>query len=561
MRPFIGLFEQPVSTEHKIQKPLTFRLSLPYGFRTSWLKRSGLQTVTGQIAAPAAVAEPALITGSITGDFVAYQTGNRVQIFSRSQSPEVVLGVSVEPPNQEDITVLLGTLPDKFRYAPGVLSLAEEVFHNASESLHLQLTASLTALASDRDAELPLLDVMVESHELEAVLAGDLTGITMGALTEDSLLKDFCTIRTAIEVHLPYFDRIHWRKAADSLDCAQVACNPAGQLLVRTPTSLADAPDLCIAALGLAIQAETYRTPRSGSFYLTFSDRRFRSSAQLSALASEYKVDLSGWLPDQDEMVDGTVTLRIHSDLLSIWLDAPRERSANYFPVYPEMSRSIQRALRLWVPYAYFDTVVKYKDTFMAQAMLMYKASDPYAGKLRTQLSYDLLSDLSMDLFFRSASHGLAGVLETAETELLRAGEHHTAGLYIRRGMKLIVQHIRKWHKKVDKLLVGDCRIVDAFVQLGLLGSLIRQQLQKDYTITTQDLCEIGFDWYRQTASSLKRLYTVDEFQTFGALLLIEATTSLHASLHGKCEIEAKVQVRKASGEERTFVNTAWQPR
>jgi hypothetical protein len=125
----------------------------------------------------------------------------------------------------------------------------------------------------------------------------------------------------------------------------------------------------------------------------------------------------------------------------------------------------------------------------------------------------------------------------------------------------LIVQHIRKWHKKVDKLLVGDCRMVDAFVQLGLLGALIRQQLQKDYTITTPELCEIGFDWYEQIATSLKRLYTVDEFQTFVPLLLIEATASLHDSLRGKCEIEAKVHVRRTSGEERTFVNAAWQPR
>jgi hypothetical protein len=419
MRPFIGIFEQPVSTQHEIKETLAFRLSMPYGLRSFWLKRGGMQTVTGQIGAPVAVSQPAVATGSIAGDFVAYKTGNRVQIFSRSLSPEVVLELGVEPPEQAEIDLFLGTLPDKCRYAPEASALAEEVFRNAAQALRSQLTASLTALASDRDAELPLVDVTVAEDQLAAVLAGDLTGISVAESPEESLLKDFCTIRTAVEVHLPYFDRIHWRKAADSLDGAVVSCNSAGQVLVRTPASMSDTPDLSISALGLAIQSETYRTKRAGSSHLTFSDRRFRTRNQLSKVLGEYNLDVSDWLQDGDELVDATVTLRLDSDVLPVWLEAPKERSANYFPIYPEMSRAIQRALRLWVPFAYFDGLAKYKDSFTAQAMLMYQASDPYAGKLRTQLSYDLLSDASLDLFFRSASHGLAEGLEMAETELL----------------------------------------------------------------------------------------------------------------------------------------------
>ncbi|HUS08172.1 MAG TPA: hypothetical protein VMZ52_17850 [Bryobacteraceae bacterium] len=551
--------EKQMTVEHVIEGPLMLRLSVPYELRCFWLQRSAMQTVRTEIGARTIVAAPARVAVCIIGDFGYMQIAGRLQILSRSSAPEVLIEMRVEEPDASEINDFIATLPDKGGNGDELRTLAAKIFRAAGDALRIQLFSSLTALATEREEQLPFLEMLPGQIDGDSIWRGNLRKVDV-AHTADSLLKNFCGNRVAVEVHLPYLDRIHWRKASDTLVDATVTCNSAGQVLVM-PAAPLHPPDLAIAALGLVVQSKRRReNDLARPFHLAFTDQRDRTAAQVAELVRPYGLNLSSWLRDEREMVNARVTLRLPSDVLSVWMDAPRERSARYFPTYAHMSRRLQRCLRRWLPYAYFDSPVRYQDSFTAQAMLLYKASEAYAGKLRTQLSYDLLSNSSVDAFFRSGLQGLPEMLSFAHSELLRAGDQETAELYLRRNSKEIVQHIRKWHKKVDKLLAGDCRIVDGFLQLGLQCALISQQIEKDAVYPSAESCEIGFDWYETMKTGLQRLYTGSTLGNFSSLLLLEATASLHDSLRQKRGVEAKVQIVRASGEARTFLNTAWHP-
>src|SRR5579863_5334805 len=89
------------------------------------------------------------------------------------------------------------------------------------------------------------------------------------------------------------------------------------------------------------------------------------------------------------------------------WLTAPDERTPGFLPTFAAISLAIQTVLRERVPASYFAGLANFHHLKTAYPMLVYQASQPFQGKMRSELTYDVLNPKTMAKFFRTAKPNL----------------------------------------------------------------------------------------------------------------------------------------------------------
>jgi hypothetical protein len=201
------------------------------------------------------------------------------------------------------------------------------------------------------------------------------------------------------------------------------------------------------------------------------------------------------------------------------WLAAPSERSPEFFPAFARVSAAIQTILRERIPAHYFDNVRSFANVKTAYPMLVYQASRPFRGKMRTELSYDVLNPPTLAAFFRTVRPAFGGVLEAAKMRLLSEGVIELAGLYEPSRANAILQSVQKWSKSRKCLYVlirAEGVLVNTLVELAGLGSLPpRQQARR--------VASFQKKWRFQ----LRRMYPRTDFTWLATELLDAATQAL----------------------------------
>src|ERR1700676_931774 len=114
----------------------------------------------------------------------------------------------------------------------------------------------------------------------------------------------------------------------------------------------------------------------------------------------------------------GILSEGAYAKLSASWLAAPDERNPAFFPVFTDVSVAVQRALREHVPSTYFADLAAFRNTKTAYPMLVYQASHPFRGKLRTDLTYDVLNPPTLAVLFRGVKLTLPEVLDRMEARL-----------------------------------------------------------------------------------------------------------------------------------------------
>src|ERR1700689_424922 len=104
------------------------------------------------------------------------------------------------------------------------------------------------------------------------------------------------------------------------------------------------------------------------------------------------------------------------------WLAAPDERTPGFFPAFARVSVAIQTLLRERVPSHYFVDPRAFSQVKTAYPMLVYRASRPFRGKMRTELTYDVLHPKTVASFFRTVRPALGEVLEDVKARLIAEG-------------------------------------------------------------------------------------------------------------------------------------------
>jgi len=201
------------------------------------------------------------------------------------------------------------------------------------------------------------------------------------------------------------------------------------------------------------------------------------------------------------------------------WLQAPDERNSTFFPVFARVSVAVQTVLREHMPKAYFADWEKYSDTKTAYPMLIYQASRPFHGKLRSELTYDVLNPKTLAALFRSVKLALPELLDVVEAKLRAAGLDEPAAKYARKRAPEIVQSVERLSKSrkcLYALIHGEALLVNALLALGGLGGLAAKE-------QARRVASFEKRWNFQ----LRRIYPGMNFTWLAGTLLEAATGAL----------------------------------
>jgi len=204
---------------------------------------------------------------------------------------------------------------------------------------------------------------------------------------------------------------------------------------------------------------------------------------------------------------------------LSAWLAAPDERSPAFFPVFTEVSVAVQSALREHVPHTYFVDLAAFRNTKTAYPMLVYQASHPFRGKLRTDLTYDVLNPQTLAVLFRGVKLTLPELLDRMEARLRAAGSGELAVKYARKQAPEIIQSVQRLNRSRKCLYIlirAEALLVNALVELGGLGSCSAKQ-------QARRVASFEKKWNFQ----LRRLYPGNDFTWLAPALLGAATEAM----------------------------------
>ena len=203
------------------------------------------------------------------------------------------------------------------------------------------------------------------------------------------------------------------------------------------------------------------------------------------------------------------------------WMDAPGERSPEFFATYARVSAAIQTILRERVPAHYFEDARSFANVKTAYPMLVYQASRPFRGKMRTELCYDVLNPTTLAAFFRTVRPTFGGVLEAVKIRLLAERGNELAGWYEPSRANAILQCVQKWNKSRKCLYVlirAEGVLVNTLIELAGLGSLPQRQQARRVA-----------SFQKRWRFQLRRMYPGMDFTWLAAELLDVATRALSA--------------------------------
>ncbi len=201
------------------------------------------------------------------------------------------------------------------------------------------------------------------------------------------------------------------------------------------------------------------------------------------------------------------------------WLAAPDERTPGFFPAYARMSVALQTLLRERVPTHYFEDLKAFANVKTAYPMLIYRASSPFRGKMRTELTYDVLNPKTLATFFRTVRAVLPEVLEAVKLRLIGQNMPRIAALYEPSRANSIlesVQRLSKSRKCLYVMIRAEGVLVTTLIDLAGLGNLpVKQQARR-----------IAF-FEKKWRYQLRRMYPGTDFTYLAGDLLESATQAL----------------------------------
>jgi len=201
------------------------------------------------------------------------------------------------------------------------------------------------------------------------------------------------------------------------------------------------------------------------------------------------------------------------------WLRAPDERTPGFFPAFARVSLAIQTLLRERVPTHYFVDSRAFGNVKTAYPMLVYRASRPFRGKMRTELTYDVLNPKTLASFFRSVRPVFPEILESVRARLRAEGSAAIAARYEpMRAASILesVQRLSKSRRCLYVLIRAESVLVTTLIDLAGLGAVpIKQQ--------TRRMALFEKKWRYQ----LRRMYIGTDYTWLAPELLETATRAL----------------------------------
>ena len=203
------------------------------------------------------------------------------------------------------------------------------------------------------------------------------------------------------------------------------------------------------------------------------------------------------------------------------WLNAPSETEPGYFHAWQKVSLALQRALRAWIPAAYFGDGTRYEERPEAYPLLVYAASRLCHGRPRTEFTYDIADPETLPRAMFMIGQSLQRVLTNVEQKLFDAGQPELARRYAPIWYEDILRAVQARPRPLIALLGHEAALINAVIDLG---SSHRLGAVKPFA--------------RSAGLALRTIYGMD-LRTLAVPLLQEATKALETQ-KGRADSSAR---------------------
>jgi hypothetical protein len=478
-------------------------LALPvdYSFLLHWVRRVSVREVVGDLGTRLRSPRPATLRIALQADLrlvksvdSAGQLRLRVYKTPTADVRTVSVEAAVPPSCASDPDPVLNTVF-------GQVPVRDAVYSLVPQCLTTQYTLNCGRVYDETPETEPLLDVSFTNTEnglktwLQAI-TGDFSTVfepRSDAHSNRGTLDTQLDAYAPIELYLPQLDRKDWKSPAAALARAQVRCNNAGQIFVGWPESRV--MECILRQVGFAAADKT----------------RSIASATVSHTIA----------PGEDGVA---ITRQIPASYLTSWFLAPADRETNYTSAYGAVALSVQRVLREELPRLWFSKPERYARLADSDAMLVYKCSQPFFGRTRTELSYEFQCSKSMRRFYRTANQAMPAELERIQTIL--AGSHLARHYRPARARDLVGDVAHRRHN-LDRLMAAESSFIECFIQFGLRGNEFRYRMTSDPQQTAEGIARFAANFSNALIYRAKRIHPTLDCSDIALPLLMEASSAL----------------------------------
>ena len=150
----------------------------------------------------------------------------------------------------------------------------------------------------------------------------------------------------------------------------------------------------------------------------------------------------------------------------SLWMNAPKERTAAYFPTYSAVSRAMQTALRSWVREWFQANPEVLLRPHTAYPVLVFQCTHPFSGRPTNIFTYDIQQTEALNRAFRSAANKLGSELKALDTKELSwlTREH-----YFAYRSNEVVKYVMKNRRGIYKMLNVETVLMDSILKFALI--------------------------------------------------------------------------------------------
>jgi hypothetical protein len=334
-----------------------------------------------------------------------------------------------------------------------------------------------------------------------------------------------------LEVHLPFMDRKSWQTSLDTVARAEVLASDDGRIFVDHLSAedvIAKPPAFQSSMLFTGVFSARDGEPRNDNFSLRFTDRRVMGATDgLCAWGRVLEAYGLAWPALPSAPVTATLLVRIPGETVEVWCSAPHSRDPEFFPTMSNVSRTMQAALRRWLPALYLSDLDRYNEPSAVLPLLAYQSSPPYTGKRKGDFCYDAMDQTAVEKALMSSAPALTAVLAQTQSMLRAAGREHAAGFYDPAQAKYLLASTLRQRRNFCSLLVADAFFVEEVLHLADCARELSAVSRQNPKRALRNMSRYGAALVQTFHRKLRRLYAGEDFRALGSILLSEATMAL----------------------------------
>ncbi len=205
------------------------------------------------------------------------------------------------------------------------------------------------------------------------------------------------------------------------------------------------------------------------------------------------------------------------------WADIPHRREASFLEQFRSLSTSVQRALRLWLPYQYFASVQRLAKPAYAHPFLVYATLPSHPSRRKTQLTFHVLEPQRVVRSLFRMTKPLVEHLRRARLRMAAAGmDPALATAYHADEAQEMVRTMRGLPRLFGGLLALEAFIVEEFVSFAATAHDLRGADRR-----ARELVDPGMELLHNIRIRLARSQGGEGFANLTNLVLATATAGL----------------------------------